>query len=496
MRDFKNPQDAFKQKKTTPSANKNKVLFVKPPDRFLENEFVYQQLGLNYLQSYIQQFDILSDILILYEPHEIREARSSGVIETLSLNELNMLLITEDGGSSDIPFDKSVFENYDIVGMSVMSPQASDAYLINQVINTHYPSITTVIGGSHPRYYLDKVQMLPERYAFDFIVPQDGWKPMYKIASGQILKGGKSAVLVDNSHKLEQIPAPSRPLPLMQRYNFEIAGVPAYHTITALGCPFSCNFCESAREKVRRFSKSMIDEDLGVIAGAHKVASHQKTGLMFFDDVGLMHPKQVEWLAGLVIKHSYTTWRAFTHAGLVVKYKERLLGTFRDTGGKRVGMGLETGSQRSLDLINKCNGQKQHVRDHYEAVMVANELGIAVDAFTMIYPWEDEQDLRDTTALVEFIADNPVNGIDEKGRPMKNHVDAVIMTPFQGTEFNEMIQKGMLPGVRMKQDFESDLLFYKGNKGGSGWPYLETRLPKERYEEEQAYRNSLRPEYR
>ena len=29
----------------------NKILFVKPPDRFLEDEFVYQQLGPHYLQS-------------------------------------------------------------------------------------------------------------------------------------------------------------------------------------------------------------------------------------------------------------------------------------------------------------------------------------------------------------------------------------------------------------------------------------------------------------
>ncbi len=484
------------KKKSTSAINKNKVLFIKPPDRFLENEFVYQQLSLHYLQSFIKQFDISSDILVFYESPAVREERSNGIIEKPTLNELNMLLMSADGDSTDIPFDKSILENYDIVGVSAMSPQASDAYLISEVINKYYPHITKIIGGSHPRYYLDAVKTLPESHAFDFIVPQDGWKPMYQIASGQVRKGTRPTVLVDNFHKLKEIPAPSRPLPLMKLYNFEIAGVPAYHTITALGCPFSCNFCESAKEKVRRFSKDMIDEDLEVIADAHKVLTHKKTGVMFFDDVGLMHPKQVEWLAGLVRKNHYTTWRAFTHAYLVIKYKERLLGLFRDTGGKRVGMGLETGSQQSLNLVNKCNGQQQYVRDNYKAVKIANDLGIAVDAFTMIYPWEDEQDLRDTTRMIEFIADNPVNGIDEKGRPMKNYVDATIMTPFQGTKFNEMIRRGMLSGVKMKQDFDLNLLFYKGIKGGSGWPYLETRLPKERYEEEQAYRNSLRPEYR
>lgn len=92
---------------------------------------------------------------------------------------------------------------------------------------------------------------------------------MYKIATGEIKKNKKSIVLIDNSLKLSEAPAPSRPLALMKRYNFSIAGVPAYHTITALGCPFTCNFCESGREKVRKFSEKMIDQDIRIMAEVH-----------------------------------------------------------------------------------------------------------------------------------------------------------------------------------------------------------------------------------
>ena len=159
-------------------------------------------------------------------------------------------------------------------------------------------------------------------------------------------------------------------------------------------------------------------------------------------------------------------------------------------------MGLETGSQRSLDMINKRNGKKQFVEEHIEAVKIANDLGIAVDAFTMIYPWEDEQDLIDTTEMVKQVAQNPVNGVDEKGRIMKNHVDSTIMTPYQGTQFFDMIQLGELPGVKMIPEIDPGSLYYKGNHAGSGWPYMKTRLPKEQYEEAQAFRNSLRPKYR
>ncbi len=168
----------------SPKSRKNKILFVKPPDRFLENEFVYQQLGPHYLQSFLKQYGIPSDILVLYEQFDVRNKREFGEINEISLDDLNMLFLGADGNSKDTAFDSHIFQNYDIVALSVMSPQATDAYLIIQLINSLYPQITTVIGGSHPRYYQKQVESLHESMAFDFIVPQDGWVPIYKIATG------------------------------------------------------------------------------------------------------------------------------------------------------------------------------------------------------------------------------------------------------------------------------------------------------------------------
>jgi len=209
-----------------------------------------------------------------------------------------------------------------------------------------------------------------------------------------------------------------------------------------------------------------------------------------------MSPKQVSRLASHVSQFGFDTWRAFTHAYLVVRHKNALLEPFLETGGKRIGIGLETGSQRSLDLINKRNGKKQNVHEHYEAVRIANDLGIAVDAFTMIYPWEDQKDLTETTEMVEFIASNSVNGVDVYGRPLKNHVDSTIMSPYQGTKFYDIITEGQMPHVKVDSIMDPGNMYYKGLTGGSGWPYKETRLSQAEYESVQAYRNSLRPEYR
>lgn len=473
-----------------------RILFVKPPDRFLDNEFVYQQLGPHYLQSFLAQYGIDSDLAVLYEQTEVRESRAKNSGQKAELEDLNVLLIRDDGQSDDQNFDISIFSDYDIVAMSVMTPQAPDAYQLNQRIKQARPSTSTVIGGSHPRYYQNQVTNLPEEISFSFVVPQDGWNPMLQIATGQITASNETQVLTDNLPRLLDLPPPTRPVDLMKRYNFEIGGVSAFHTITALGCPFTCHFCESGIEAVRTFATEMIDRDLETIADAHSQLGHSKSAVMFFDDVGLMSPKQVERLAALVSKHGFSAWRAFTHAYLVVRHKDKLLKPFRDTGGKRVGIGIETGSQRSLDLINKRNGKEQLVKDHFEAIAIANDLGIAVDAFTMIYPWENEQDLKATTKLVEFVAANPVNGIDAQGRPLRNHVDSTIMSPYQGTEFHRLMSENRIPGVEIDLSADPGLMYYKGNDGESGWPYLKARLPREVYEEAQGYRNSLRPQYR
>ena len=114
----------------------------------------------------------------------------------------------------------------------------------------------------------------------------------------------------------------------------------------------------------------------------------------------------------------------------------------------------------------------------------------------MIYPWEDEDDLRATDELVEFIVTNPVIGEDHLGRPLKNSVDSTIMVPYQGTQFNRLLKAGAVPGVKLAEEDKRRAMHYKGVDASSGWVYDATVLPRERYLEAQSYRNSLRPSYR
>lgn len=472
-------------------AHAPKTLFVKPPDPFLQDEFVYQQLAPHYLQAYLTERGYSSDVLVLYVSPEQRRL---GELE--SLTDCRMLLVMGDEICYDGEFRAQVFADYDLLAFSVMTPQAKYAGWLIRIINQQYPHIRTMIGGSHARYYLEQLRSSPEEQAFDYIVPYDGWWPLEQMLQQGLPKRGKNFVISHQQNLAEITTPPSRPLALMERYHYEISGLPAFHTVSALGCPFTCHFCEAGIEKTRFFPQQLLDRDLARIAQVHRELGREQFAVMFFDDIGLLNPRQSGELSALVRRHGFSAWRAFTHAYLICKHQDKLLEPFHSSGGHRVGIGLETGSQKSLDLINKRNGHRQLVNQHYEAVQVANRLGIAVDAFTMIYPWEDESDLQATTDLIEFVVNHPVQGEDHLGRPLKNSVDSTIMMPYQGTKFNELIRTGRIKGVSMhKQAIQQDL-FYKGTDASSAWVYQQTVLPKHRYLQEQNYRNSLRPEYR
>lgn len=470
---------------------KPRTLFIKPPDPFLQEEFTYQQLAPHYLQAWLDTHEYPSDLMVMY----IAAGNDGQRTAPGSLADCRMIIVRDNEVTADEAFDPAALAGYDLVALSVMTPQAEYAGWLVEAVRGQNPGARIMLGGSHARYYLTDVVAWSGTRACDYVVPQDGWQPLLDMLEAGLPDLGPGHILSHQQDLRMITMPPTRPLDLMSRYRYEIAGLPAFHTVTALGCPFTCNFCEAGGERTRFFPPEMIDADLATMAAAHRALGREKYAVMFFDDVGLLNPRQTRKLAARVAAHGYSAWRAFTHAYLIVRHGERLLGPFADTGGRRVGIGIETGSQRSLDLINKRNGQKQLVEEHYEAVRIANRLGIAVDAFTMIYPWEDEADLSATTELVEFVADNPVVGEDHLGRPLRNSVDSTIMLPYQGTQFNAMLNAGTLPGVRLKATGSGEL-FYKGTDASSGWVYDKTVLPRERYLEAQAYRNSLRPDYR
>ena len=51
-----------------------------------------------------------------------------------------------------------VFEPYDMVGLSVMTPQREEALNVLHTIKRKYPNKMVIIGGPHAKHYKDEVE--------------------------------------------------------------------------------------------------------------------------------------------------------------------------------------------------------------------------------------------------------------------------------------------------------------------------------------------------
>jgi len=74
--------------------------------------------------------------------------------------------------------------NYDVVGISCMTPQGQQALEICKFLKKEYPHITVILGGPHATHYLDECRKEP----FDIIVTGDGERIFEEMLLGGVDK--------------------------------------------------------------------------------------------------------------------------------------------------------------------------------------------------------------------------------------------------------------------------------------------------------------------
>src|SRR3990167_7926523 len=66
-------------------------------------------------------------------------------------------------------------ENYDAIGLSIMTPQRAEAYRLAHAIKLIFPNKTLIAGGPHVKHYKAEVE---SSKVFDYVVPYDGERPL------------------------------------------------------------------------------------------------------------------------------------------------------------------------------------------------------------------------------------------------------------------------------------------------------------------------------
>ena len=163
---------------------------------------------------------------------------------------------------------------------------------------------------------------------------------------------------------------------------------------TARGCPFNCSFCNSAQvwgRKVRYRPVPHVIEELTYLRDKHQVKR-----ISFKDETFTMHRKRViEICKAMDDTQMQLLWTCDTRVDCI---DEQRLYWLRKAGCIYVSLGVESGSERLLNEINK----KTNLTQAKEAAELCRKYGLLVRFYMMLgLPSETEEDREASVKLVE-----------------------------------------------------------------------------------------------
>lgn len=196
------------------------------------------------------------------------------------------------------------------------------------------------------------------------------------------------------------------------------------NVLSSRGCPYNCTFCyhDFMGAKYRHRSAENIYEEILVLRERWKVDY-----IHFIDDCFIINRPNVMRFCDLIIRDGLNiTWGC---AGRVNTMTEELIVKMKEAGCVFIGYGIESGSQKMLDLMKK----KVMVEQAKQAIRLTQKhLGWADASFIAGMPGETRETLRET---VEFCKE-------------LNLAPEVIFfaTPYPGTElYNIARAAGKIP---------------------------------------------------
>ncbi len=287
----------------------------------------------------------------------------------------------------------------------------------------------------------------PETYlagGFDLVVPGEGEPTLAEIARRArdgahllgipgtihrgptgLARGAARPFLRD----LDELPLPAWELVDMERYlaSWERStGERRAAVLTSRGCPFDCSWCSKPTfgRTFRQQSPARVLRELRELKDRYRVDY-----VRFCDDVfGISRPWLETLLRGMISERLDLRFECLARVDLL---KPDLLETMRRAGLARVYVGVESGSQKMLDLMNR--GTKLHqIERTAEALRRA---GVRQFWFLMLgYPGETLDDLEATFQLFR--------------RFSPEEYSVSIAVPVPGTRFHEKVKARLTGAAR------------------------------------------------
>jgi len=342
-------------------------------------------------------------------------------------------------------------ERPDIIGFTCPTPTMNHVFKISEMVKEKIdPKCIIVVGGIHPTALPEETM---QNKNIDFAVLGEGEITFYELVKAltegasdfsQIngltyKKDGQTVInpcraLIEN---LDDIPFPARDLFQLEIYRQaptkQVSDDLAGPILTTRGCSFSCTHCISQKIWGRnpRFRSAQ-----NVIAEIEECID--KYGIKqfnFFDDTFTLIEKRATEICDEIVNRKLNiSWNAMSRVNTL---SDVLVKKMKAAGCKKISFGLESGSQKILDLMKK-QATTELAR---QATNLVNKNGLLVHASFMIGNiGETEETIKETIAFA-------------KNLPLDN-VSFLITSPYPGSELYDIAkQRGFITNNTKWEEF-------------------------------------------
>ena len=255
-----------------------------------------------------------------------------------------------------------------------------------------------IAGGHH-------ASALPEETAkiFDYVIVGEGELAETELI-GSLLRGerpeqriivGKCVENLDDAGWIDYSLAD------IERYTRRVNGHKSISILTSRGCPYRCEFCNSTLMKAYRGVRFRSAEDVvGEILFLNR--TYGVTSFRIQDDIFSINRTRLKKMADMLEGHHFS-FRCFAR---VDNIDEEILTDFKRMGVFHLSFGVESGSQRILDLMNKGTRVDQ-IR---HSILLAKQYGMKCRVYLIAgYPGENLESLNETISLIRAVKPDDVS---------------------------------------------------------------------------------------
>ena len=328
----------------------------------------------------------------------------------------------------------------EIVGVTSMTTTYPSALALARFVKDVLPGAKLAMGGVHPT-------ILPEpvfsEAPVDYVFRGEGEKALLELAEGRApeeidglcyMRDGVPVIKpkAKGIDPLSELPMPDYgafPAERYIEYNRRLRGMRGLSMLISRGCPYHCAFCavEGAMGRKYRIKtpQAAVDE-MQALKERFGVE-----GIWFKDSIfDLKRDWVKEFCEELIARGLGMKWQMNTRVDLI---DAGMLALMQEAGLVQVDLGIESGSQKTLDALNK----RITLAQTREAVKTAKRY-VKVSGFFMIgVPGETEKDISDTFSFARELS---LDGYSIS-----------IFVPLPGSDLYDMLlAQGKLPE---RQDF-------------------------------------------